>query len=246
MANLNIFPVGSVEWLEDKLNYFIPIIERQIKEQAVARGINPEDPIVEEMIRREVEKVRQQLAAQGSEYQFNREEAEKNRQAQMKMAEEQAKRQERAALYSGLGNIAAFSLFNRPFQITPEGKVETGKTGFEKLKELFSPSQSETGNLTYTKPQTFGLPVASGLLGGLVSGKSLGSSSVLVPTALSTVGSNLFSQPISPTWSSLASFLGAAFAPKEGLFKKGKDLGKSLFSLASSTAPIWGRLAGLF
>jgi len=145
--NLNYFPVslnnpGSEDWIDSQLAYYKDIIERQVREEAAQRGIDPNSPIVEDEINRQLNEVRQKLSEKASEYQFTREENEKNRQAQEKMMKEQNKAQERASLWAGLGQIGGNILLNPYIGKTPAGSLVS--KGFNEIKNIYKPKETSS------------------------------------------------------------------------------------------------------
>lgn len=110
-VNPNLYPVGSDEWLNAKLALIEPQLRKSLEEMAAARGLTGSG-IVEKQLADELNKYKQQYISEASDKQFQAEESEKDREAQEKMAKMQSKAAERAALWSGLGQMGGYALLN--------------------------------------------------------------------------------------------------------------------------------------
>jgi len=273
MANLNIYPVTSNEYIEEKMKYITPIIEKQVSEMAASRGLDPNDPIVKKAIQDELDKYRQDLISKSSEYQFQETEAEKSRASQEKMAKEQAKAQERGAMWQGLGQLGGMALFSGKDNILSKGV----SSGFNALKSAYNTPSVEyrirNSPLLSSQPiqnnkSVYDLSNLDNTLNndnrnivdyeqyktndyltkGLPALGSLAGWLVNKGKGASQAGwlGGLSSMASTSPYAGIGTFLGSALAPKEGLFKKSSHFGKSLLSTLGSTTPIWGRLVGLF
>lgn len=134
--NPNLYPVGSDEWLQAKLALIEPQLRKSLEEMASARGISGSG-IVERQLQNELDKYKQQYMAEASDKQFSAEEAQKDREAQEKMAKEQAKASERAALWSGLGQIGGMAMLN-------PGVTKGMWSGIKSGYNYFDPNKTST------------------------------------------------------------------------------------------------------
>jgi hypothetical protein len=178
MANLNYYPastdynvggnIGSDEWLNNQLDYYRQQITQQVKENAAARGLDPNSPMVQAEIERQLEAIRQQLTSEAAKYKYESEENEKNRQAQEKMTKESAKSQERASLWSGLGQLGGNLLFTPNLGSSQNNSLFS--KGLSEIKSLYTPkttpgslpgSLSDTGMSNLQSSMTKSLPFSS-------------------------------------------------------------------------------------
>lgn len=186
----NIVP-GSQEWQNARMAIIIEQLRKQYADSAARRGML-QSGSAEKEFEDAVAQAEQQVAQEAGQFTAQKQEAEAQRQHESKMAKEQAKSQETAAMYSGLGSMAPYAVFGKWGSDTPAQPVYTTNDKGDQVQALNpdgtakmvggSKAQSPMGSawkyLTKTNPS-----VGLGML-GTGAGTMLSGSKNVLPSML--------------------------------------------------------------
>lgn len=131
MGDFTQYEAGSEQWVQARLAAAYQKLKAQYEAIAAQRGLS-HSGITEDDLAKAMAQERMAIESEAAEIRLRQSETAKQREHESKMASEAAKSQEKASMYSGLGQLGAYGLMGR------YGTEKGAESGFSKLTKGLS------------------------------------------------------------------------------------------------------------